>query len=168
MKRRTFLGVAAGAAVSTLAKPSIAQPAKVLKFVPEADVAIVDPVWTTATVTRNHGYLVFDTLYGQTADYNFEPQMVAGHTVEDDGKLWRLTLRDGLRFHDGEPVRAQDVVPSIKRFAARDAFGRALMDATDELSAESDRVVKFRLKRPFSLLPAALGSASRPDAPGRS
>ena len=157
MKRRTFLGVAAGAAVSAIAKPGLAQRAKVLKFIPESDVAIVDPVWTTATVTRNHGYLVFDTLYGQNANYQFEPQMVAGHTVEDDGKLWRLTLREGLRFHDGEPVRAQDVVPSVRRFSARDAFGRALMDATDELSAESDRVVKFRLKRPFPLLPAALG-----------
>jgi peptide/nickel transport system substrate-binding protein len=157
MKRRTFLGVAAGAAVSAIAKPALAQPTKLLKFIPESDVAIVDPVWTTATVTRNHGYLVFDTLYGQNAAYGFEPQMVAGHTVEDDGKLWRLTLREGLRFHDGEPVRAQDVVPSIRRFSARDAFGRALMDATDELSAESDRVVKFRLKRPFPLLPAALG-----------
>lgn len=157
MRRRTFLGVAAGAAVSSLAGPASAQRAKVLKFIPESDVAIVDPVWTTATVTRNHGYLVFDTLYGQNANYDFEPQMVAGHTVEDDGKTWRLTLRDGLRFHDGEPVRAQDVVPSVRRFAARDAFGRALMDATDELSVESDRVVKFRLKRPFPLLPAALG-----------
>lgn len=157
MKRRTFLAGAAGAALTAIARPSVAQPAKVLRFVPEADVAIVDPVWTTATVTRNHGYLVFDTLYGQTSDYSFEPQMVAGHTVEDDGKTWRLTLREGLRFHDGEPVRAQDVVPSVRRFSARDAFGRALMDATDELSAESDRVVKFRLKRPFPLLPAALG-----------
>lgn len=157
MKRRTFLGVAAGAAVSAVAKPAVAQRAKVLKFIPESDVAIIDPVWTTATVTRNHGYLVFDTLYGQNANYGFEPQMVAGHTIEDDGKLWRLTLREGLRFHDGEPVRAQDVVPSIRRFSARDAFGRALMDVTDELSVESDRVVKFRLKRPFPLLPAALG-----------
>lgn len=157
MKRRTFLGAAAGAAAFVAARPSLAQPAKVLKFVPESDVAIVDPVWTTATVTRNHGYLVFDTLYGQNAEYGFEPQMVAGHTIEEDGKLWRLTLREGLRFHDGEPVRAQDVVPSVRRFAARDAFGRALMDATDHLSAESDRVVKFRLKRPFPLLPAALG-----------
>ena len=157
MKRRTFIAAAAGAAAASLAKPSVAQAAKVLKFVPEADIAIVDPVWTTATVTRNHGYLVFDTLYGQNAAYGFEPQMVAGHTIEEDGKLWRLTLREGLRFHDGEPVRAQDVVPSIRRFAARDAFGRALMEATDELSAESDRVVKFRLKRPFPLLPAALG-----------
>ncbi len=118
---------------------------------------MLDPIWTTATVTRNHGYLVFDTLYGQAADFSMQPQMVAGHVIEDDGKRWRLTLRDGLRFHDGEPVRARDVVASIRRFAARDAFGRALMEATDELSAASDSVVQFRLKHPFALLPAALG-----------
>ena len=153
IKRRTLLAATA----SALATPAIAQPASLLRFVPESDVAVLDPIWTTATVTRNHGYLVFDTLYGQTADYAIEPQMIAGHTVENDGKLWRLTLRDGLRFHDGEPVRAQDVVPSIRRFAARDAFGRALMDATDELTAASDKVIQFRLRKPFPLLPNALG-----------
>ena len=128
-----------------------------LRFIPEADVAVLDPIWTTATVTRTHGFLIFDTLYGQAADYSIQPQMVAGHTTEDDGKLWRLMLRDGLRFHDGEPVLARDVVASIRRFAARDAFGRALMEATDELSAASDKVVQFRLKKPFALLPNALG-----------
>ncbi len=151
--RRSILAAGAGA----LALPAVAQPARVLRFIPEGDAAVLDPIWTTATVTRNHGYLVFDTLYGQDAEYRFQPQMVAGHTIEDDGKTWRLTLREGLQFHDGEPVRAQDVVPSIRRFAARDAFGRALMEATDELSAIDDRTVQFRLKKPFPLLPAALG-----------
>ncbi len=143
--------------LAALARPAIAQPASTLRFIPESDVAVLDPIWTTATVTRNHGYMVFDTLYGQDATFQVQPQMVAGHTMEADGKLWRLTLRDGLRFHDGEPVRAQDAVPSIRRFAARDAFGRALMEATDELSAADDRTIQFRLKRPFPLLPAALG-----------
>ena len=118
---------------------------------------MLDPIWTTGSATRNHGYLVFDTLYGQDAGFGFQPQMLAGHVVEQDGRLWRLTLRDGMRFHDGEPVRAQDVVPSLRRFAARDAFGAALMDATDSLRALDDRTVEFRLKRAFPLLPAALG-----------
>ena len=155
--RRTLLAAAGAATGAALARPTLAQPARVLRFIPEGDVAVIDPVWTTATVTRNHGYLVFDTLYGQDAQFRFQPQMVAGHTIEADGRLWRLTLREGLRFHDGEPVRAQDVVPSIRRFAARDAFGRALMEATDELTAADDRTVQFRLKKPFPLLPAALG-----------
>ena len=155
--RRAVLAAGAVALAAPLARPAIAQPARVLRFIPEGDVAVLDPIWTTATVTRNHGYLVFDTLYGQDAQFRIQPQMVAGHTTEQDGRLWRLTLREGLRFHDGEPVRAQDVVPSIRRFAARDAFGRALMEATDELSAADDRTVQFRLKKPFPLLPAALG-----------
>ncbi|WP_267359962.1 MULTISPECIES: ABC transporter substrate-binding protein [unclassified Methylobacterium] len=159
MRRRNVLGglAAASVAPACLARPALAQPTKVLRFIPESDVAVIDPIWTTATVTRNHGYLVFDTLYGQTARYDFQPQMVAGHTVEAEGRLWRLTLREGLRFHDGEPVLARDAVASIRRFAARDAFARALMEATDELTAASDREIVFRLKRPLPLLPAALG-----------
>ncbi|MGI4801202.1 MAG: hypothetical protein ACRYG8_45705 [Janthinobacterium lividum] len=85
IKRRTLLAATAAA----LATPAIAQQKLLMRFVPEGDVAVLDPIWTTATVTRNHGYLVFDTLYGQTADYTIEPQMVAGHTTENDGKLWR-------------------------------------------------------------------------------
>ena len=162
MHRRTLLASATAATLAApLAAPRIghAENRRELRFIPESDAAVVDPIWTTATVTRNHGYAVFDTLYGQNDAFAIEPQMVEGHTVENDGRLWRLTLREGLRFHDGEPVRAQDVVPSIRRFAARDAFGRALMDRTDELRAASDRVVEFRLRQPFPLLPNALGKS---------
>jgi len=127
--------------------------------VPQADLAVLDPVWTSATITREHGYAVYDTLYGQDAAYRTQPQMVEGHTIEDDGKLWRLTLRAGLRFHDGEPVRAQDVVPSLLRWGRRDAFGGALLAAVDEIRAEADRVVAIRLKRPFPLLADALGKS---------
>ena len=79
--------------------------------------------------------------------------------VEQDGRLWQLILHDGLRFHDGEAVRARDVTASIRRFAARDAFGQALIGVTDDLLAIDDQTVQFRLKRPFPLLPAALGKA---------
>ena len=158
MKRRHLLAAAITAPI--VGRNALAQTkARVMKFIPEGDPAIIDPIWTTATVTRNHGYLVFDTLYGQTDGFSIEPQMVEGHVVEDDGLTWKLTLREGLRFHDGEPVRARDVVPSIKRFTARDAFGAALMSATNELTAVSDRVVQFRLKKPFPLLPNALGKS---------
>jgi peptide/nickel transport system substrate-binding protein len=147
MDRRGLLtGIAAGAAA--LAAPRIVRAASrtTLTFVPQSDLAIVDPLWTTATVTRNHGYLVFDTLYGMDEAGHPQPQMVAGHTVENDGLTWTLTLRDGLRFHDGEPVRARDAVASIRRWSERDAFGMVLMQATEEFSARSDSVLQFRLK----------------------
>ena len=153
--RRTLMGGAAAA----LATPALAQTAgnRLLRFIPQADLAVLDPMWTTAYVTRNHGFMVFDTLFGLDSKYQPSPQMLAGFKTEEDGKLWTLGLRSGLKFHDGEPVRAQDCVASITRWSKRDAFGGALMAATDELSAKDDRTIVFRLKRPFPLLPAALG-----------
>jgi peptide/nickel transport system substrate-binding protein len=158
MQRRTFLAASA----ATLALPAVVQAEnkRVLKFIPQSDLAVLDPVWTTAYVTRNHGYMVFDTLYGQTGQkfgFKATPQMVAGHTVENDGRTWKLTLRDGLLFHNGEAVLARDCVASVKRWGARDAFGQALMARTDELSAPDDKTIVFRLKQPFALLPDALG-----------
>lgn len=164
LSRRSFLAAgAATLAAPTLARPGLATAApSVLKLIPETDLSLFDPVWTTATNARNHGYLVFDTLWGQDDDNVMQPQMVAGHVLENDGKQWTITLRDGLKFHDGEPVRAQDVVPSIRRFCARDAFGQALMETTDELSVVDDKTFRFRLKRPFPLLPNALGKPGTP------
>ena len=155
MKRRTLMQLAAGA----LAAPAIvrAEPARVLRFIPQSDVTALDPVWTSVYVTRNHGYCVFDTLYGQDETSRIQPQMVDGHTVEDGGKRWTLTLRDGLMFHDGTPVLARDCVASIRRWARRDAFGQTLMATTDDLSAADDKRIVFRLKAPFALLPEALG-----------
>lgn len=157
MKRRTFL--ATGAAV--LAAPAVlrAQTTRVLRFVPEADVVIFDPVVTPAWQTRDYAYLVYDTLFGMDDQYRPQPQMLEGYNVSSDGLTWTLTLREGLRFHDGEPVRAQDAAPSIRRWAARDAFGQALMAAAHEVSATNDRTVTIRLKKPFPLLPNALGKA---------
>ncbi len=160
MQRRAFLT----SSIATLALPAAvrAQSATTLRFIPQIDLSFLDPHWTTAYVTRNHGYLVFDTLYGQDGNFKMSPQMLAGHVVENDGKLWKLTLRDGLLWHDGDKVLARDCVASIKRWARRDAFGDALMKATDELSAPDDKTIQFRLNKPFPLLPDALGKSPSP------
>ena len=114
------------AGIAVVAAPHVARADAVrrLRYVPQADLAVLDPIWTTATVTSTHALMVFDTLYGLDAQYRAQPQMVDGHTIDEDGRRWTLTLRDGLRFHDGEPVRGQDCVASIKRWAARDMFGQ--------------------------------------------
>jgi peptide/nickel transport system substrate-binding protein len=157
MKRRDLmLLTTAGLALPRLAR---SQEGKVLRFVPQADLALLDPVATTAFVTRNHGFLVYDTLYGVDENFTAHPQMVEGHVTEQDGKLWKLTLREGLRFHDGEPVRARDVVASLNRWGQRDTYGFDLMAAIDELSAPSDGIVQFRLKKPFPTLADVLGKA---------
>src|SRR5215472_6900759 len=160
MRRRELLktGLAAAAFATPVATPRLARAAKAstLTFVPTSDLAVLDPIVTFNRPTRNYAYLVFDTLYGLDTSWQAQPQMVEGHEVDDDGLTWNLRLRDGLRFHDKEPVLARDIVASIRRFAVRVPFASALMAATDELSAADDRTVKFRLKRPFPHLPMAL------------
>lgn len=166
MKRRDILKTASAGAVM-LAAPRVASAAETaaLRFVPQADLAVLDPVFTTAYVTRNHAFMVFDTLYGIDDAFNPQPQMLAGHTIENDGTKWTLTLRDGLKFHDNEPVLAKDALASIKRWAQRDAFGSSLLAATDEMTAPSDKVVQIRLKRPFPMLPLAMGHGSNTMLP---
>ncbi|WP_137127054.1 ABC transporter substrate-binding protein [Roseomonas sp. HF4] len=164
MQRRSILQAAGAGLAGALAGPAAlrAQSATTLRFTPQQDLVTLDPVTTTAYATRNHGYMVFDTLYGMDSKFEATPQMVEGHRVDDDGKRWDLRLREGLFFHDGERVLAKDCVASLRRWARRDPFGATLLAATDALSAPDDRTIRFRLKHPFPLLPAALGKASVP------
>lgn len=157
LNRRHFMATTGAA----LAAPNLAYgaDAKVLKFIPQSDLTVLDPIWTTAYVTRNHGLAVFDTLYGIDKTYMAKPQMVQGHVVSSDGKEWKLTLRSGLKFHDGSPVLARDCVASIMRWGKRDSIGQTLLSYTDELDAPDDKTIRFRLKKPFALLPDALGKA---------
>lgn len=160
IRRRTFTaGIAAA-----LAAPSIARGAAnaALKFIPQSDLTILDPIATTVYTARNHGYMVFDTLFGMDNQYQMQPQMLDGVAVEDDGKRWKLTLREGLLWHDGEKVLARDCVASIRRWAVRDGVGSLLMARTDELAAIDDRIIQFRLNKPFRQLPFALGHISTP------
>jgi peptide/nickel transport system substrate-binding protein len=157
MKRRTILLGAAALAAPRIVR---AQSATTLKFVPYTDLAMLDPIATANYAVRNHALMVFDTLYGIDDAYQPQPQMLEGDRVEQDGRQWTLTLREGLRFHDGTPVLARDAVASLHRWAVRDPVGDALFAATDELSAPTDRTIRFRLKQPFPLLPFALGKSN--------
>jgi peptide/nickel transport system substrate-binding protein len=163
MRRRNLLaGSAALAAVGTagLARPAAAQSgsAKVLRFVPQANLANPDPIWTTATVATNHGYMVWDTLYGIDNALVGKPQMCAGHEVSADELTWTFTLRDGLKFHDGEPVRGIDCTTSIVRWAVKNPFGQQLAAQTEEMKPLDDRRFQIRLKKRFRQMLYALGS----------
>ena len=159
MGRATRRGFIGGVGAAVLAAPRIgaAQGTRTLKFVPHADLTIVDPSWTTAYITRNHAMMVFDTLWGTDSANNVSPQMLEGHVVENDGRTWKLTLREGLKFHDGTPVLGRDCVASIKRWSLRDNYGKSIAAVTEEMTAPDDRTIVIRLKRPFPLLAAAIG-----------
>ena len=161
--RRRDLMLGAAAAAATLPRVAAGQGARrVLKFVPHANLTSLDPIWTTATITRNHGYMVFDCLYGIDAEFQPRPQMAEGTTFEDGGRIATVTLRDGPRFHDGEKVLARDCVASLRRWMKRSPMGQKLETYTDALEVLDDRRLRFRLKKPFPRLLAALGSVASP------
>jgi peptide/nickel transport system substrate-binding protein len=167
MQRRPFLAGAASAAMlplaTSLGRAAVQNSAShVLRYVPQADLTVIDPVMTTAYITRYHATMVWDQLYGIDSNLQPQPQMVQGHTVEDDGRLWTFTLRDGLRFHDGEPVRGRDCIASIKRWAVRDPMGQALLARLAEMTAPDDRRFIIRLTRPFSLILNCLAKIGPP------
>jgi peptide/nickel transport system substrate-binding protein len=114
------------------------------------------PLTTTAYPTRNHGHMCWDTLYGLDANFAPSPQLAAGHVVEDGGRRWTFTLREGTTFHDGEPIRAQDAVASILRWLPRDTHGQILSQRLDAIQVPDDRRFQLRLSRPFGPLLDAL------------
>src|SRR4051794_12418833 len=137
-----------------------AQGQKVLKFIPQADLRILDPITTTAYITRNHGYMVYDTLFAMDEKFQVKPQMVDKYELAKDQLTYTFTLRDGLKFHDGQPVRSADCIASIERWAKRDALGQKLAEATEGWSAVNDKTFRLKLKKAFPLTLEALAKPS--------
>ena len=158
MERRYFLAGATAAALgrTSLAQPAVGGKAKTLIHVPQANLTSLDPVWTTALVTRNYAAMVFETLYGRDERLDPQPQMVESHQVENNGLRWTMRLRDGLAFHDGEKVLARDCVASLQRWMKRDPIGQTIAARLDALEAPDDKTIVFRLHKPFASLPYAL------------
>jgi peptide/nickel transport system substrate-binding protein len=168
MDRRTFLKSAirasAMATAGGLATPAISQraAARALRFVPQADLANFDPIWTTAYVVRTAAAMVWDTLYGVDDKLQLQRQMVEAEEVSADGLTWTFRLRPGLKFHDGEPVLAKDVVASLNRWSARDPLGQMIKAIENEISVIDDRVFRWKLKKPYPKMVLALGRLGTP------
>ncbi len=158
LRRRTVLA----GATAALARPALGQSSRAttLRFVPSANLSFTDPSISTAGVTIVHGFAVFDCLYGVDAKNRPTPQMVEGHTVSDDSRIWTFRLREGLKFHDGTPVRGADCIASIKRWGARDSFGQALIAFTDRMDTPDDRSFRILLKRPMGVVVDALAHSA--------
>ena len=153
MQRRSFLAVPA----ALLATKALAQqPAKTLRVVMHSDLKIIDPIWITAYIVRNHGYMIYDTLFALDDKLEPRPQMVESWTTSDDGLVWTFKLRDGLKWNDGPPVTSADVLPSLKRWMDKDAVGGLLAKAMKEMTAPNERTFRIALKEPFSLILKAL------------
>ena len=161
-RRQVVRGAAAVATVTTLGAPSLRaqKDQQTLRFVAEADLKVFDPVWTTAYITRNHGYLVYDTLFGTDENLQVKPQMVDRTTVSADGMKYTFTLRDGLLWHDGQPVVSEDCVESLKRWGKKDRLGQLLMANTGKIAPVDKKTFTLELAEPFGFVLEALGKPS--------
>ncbi len=166
LSRRT--AIKGGFASASLVAASIpsrrgdAQPAtsRLLRFVPEFDLRILDPIVNTGLVTLQHGYMIYDTLFAMDSTFTPRPQMVGQYAASADGMTHDFTLRDGLKFHDGTPVRAQDCVASIRRWGARDVMGRSMLARTASLVAADERSFRLVLREPYPIVLDALAKIS--------
>ncbi|MBB5689801.1 ABC transporter substrate-binding protein [Roseomonas alkaliterrae] len=163
--RRSILaggaGLAAGAGVSA---PALSQgsAARTLRVIPQANLTSLDPVWTTAVVTRNNAFMIYDQILATDSKGDVKPQMAQGWETSQDGLTVTFTLRDNLFFHDGERVLAKDCVASIDRWRRRDSFSQVLWPNVAELAALDDRRFRFRFHRPTPLMLMALGQTQFP------
>ena len=149
-----LLGLPSGIALA-------ATPGKTLRLIAQADLRVLDPIWTTATITRNYGYMVYDTLFALDSHFEPQPQMVDRWTVSDDKLTYTFTLRDGLKFDDGQPVKSADCVASLKRWSKRDSLGQTVASVLAAYKIIDDKTFAIVLKQPFPLLIDAL---AKPDS----
>ena len=148
-------------ALTLLPQPSAAQSTgKMIRFIAQADLRSLDPIWTTAYITRNYGYMVYDTLFALDKELKPQPQMVDTWKVSEDQLTYSFTLRDGLKWHDGAPVTAADCIASIARWGKRDPLGQKLAEATDKMSTVDDKTFTIALKAPFALTIEGLAKLS--------
>src|SRR5438309_10865786 len=141
MRKLTLCLLVAVAVLASLTSPAAAQ--TTLRVVMHSDLKILDPIWTTAYISRNHGYMIYDTLLAMNAEQEPQPQMAEKWEVSADKLTYTFTLRDGLKWHDGAPVTSEDCIASIKRWAARDSMGQKLMASVSGLEAVDAKTFKL-------------------------
>ena len=154
---RALLAIATTAAATAVASGVDAQ---VLRVVPHSNLNILDPIWTTQYMARNHGYMIYDTLFGTDEKSRVQPQMVDKWSVSPDQRLWSFTLRPGLQFHDGAPVTGEDVTASLARWGKRDAMGQKLMSFVERMDAPAQSEFRIFLREPCGFVLEALGKPS--------
>ncbi len=163
VSRRRFLAGTAAAATTLAVRAPFVHAQKrggTLRFIPHADLKVLDPIWTTAYITRNHSYMIYDTLFGTDERLRIKPQMVERWRSSNKNLTWSFTLRNGLRWHDGQPVTAEDAVESIKRWSKRDPLGKLLSAHIAKIAPADRKTFTIELAEPFALVLEALGKPS--------
>ena len=156
--RRSLAAIAVAFALPFAA--GVARAETVLRAALHSDLKIIDPVWTSALISTHHGYMIYDTLFANDASFQPRPQMVDTYTLSDDKLTWTFKLRDGLEWHDGQPVTSEDCVASLKRWSARDGLGQKLMGFVEKLEASDAKTFVMKMKEPYGLVLETLAKST--------
>ncbi len=165
-RRSVLTAGMAAAALASVGAPHVARaqakPARQVRVVPQGDLNILDPIWTTQNMAAYHGAMMYDTLFGIDANFNPQPQMVGRHDISADRKTYTFELRPGLKWHDGTPVTSRDCVASLRRWQVRDGAGTHLWARVADTPVVDDKTFRIVLKEPYGLLIEALAKTSTP------
>src|SRR6476660_1387319 len=156
--RKAILAAACVGSLAALTSPALAQ--TTLRVVMHSDLKILDPIWTTAYIVRNHGYMIYDVLLAQDEKGDIKLQMLEKYETAPDNKSYTFTLRDGLLWHDGQPVTSEDCIASIKRWAAKDSLGQKMMTFVDSIAVVDAKTFTIKLKEPTGLVLLGLSKPS--------
>jgi peptide/nickel transport system substrate-binding protein len=165
LTKRQLKAMFAGALLATAAVAAFAQdPGKVLRMVPQSDLKILDPIWTTAFVTRNHGYMVYDTLFG--VDEQGKVQAADGRQVH---RQRRRTRPGPSRCARAWPFMTASPSPRGRHCVARsagakrDGLGQKMFDRAGQAEAVDANTFQHDLQgQPFGMVLDALGKPSSP------
>ena len=157
--KHSLIAASMSVIATAVALPQAHGAGKTITAVMHSDLRIIDPLFTTAYITRDHGYMIYDTLLATDSNFKVQPQM-ADWKVSDDKLTYTFTLRAGLKWHDGTPVTAEDCVASLKRWGRKDNMGQKLMDFTASIEAPDARTIVLKLKEPYGLVVESIGKPS--------
>ncbi len=122
--------------------------AGILRYATIGEPPSLDTQMSTATIVGTIGEHMFETLYAFDSKYKPQPLLAAGEKLEDGGKKLVITLRQGVKFHNGEEMTSADVVASLKRWGEFGARGSLLMKNAVSLTATDKYEVTLVLSEP--------------------
>ena len=132
-----------------------------LRVVTNGEPPTLDVHQTTTGITSEIGYNMFETLFTFDTQYQIIPMLAESHTVSNDTLTHRIVLRQGVPFHNGELMTADDVIASINRWGQLSGVGKRLLAAVKEIARIDDRTLEIRLSQAFGTIPIALAQNSQ-------
>jgi peptide/nickel transport system substrate-binding protein len=111
---------------------------------------------TTGTIVALIAWHIYEPLFTWDEDFQLAPELADSHEVSDDGLTNTLQIREGVTFHNGDELTAEDVVASIEHWASLSGLGESLMDNVEDVEIVDDHTIDFHMTEPYGAFAVAL------------